>query len=100
MAQADFVVALYNPRSARRQNHLTEAADIFLRHRSSETPVFIGRNLGRDRETRVIVRLSELSGADIDMRAIVLVGSSRTRWTSSDPPWLYTPRGYFDRAVS
>jgi cobalt-precorrin 5A hydrolase/precorrin-3B C17-methyltransferase len=99
-AQADFVVALYNPRSARRQNHLTEAADILLSHRSPETPVFIGRNLGRDRETRVIVRLSELSGVDIDMLTIVLVGSSRTRRTSSDPPRLYSPRGYFDRAAS
>ena len=99
-AQTDFVVALYNPRSARRQTQLTEAADILLRHRSSETPVFIGRNLGRDRETRVMVRLSELSGVDIDMHTIVLVGSSHTRCTSSDPPRLYTPRGYFDRAAS
>jgi len=99
-AQADFVVALYNPRSARRQSHLSEAADILLQHRSPETPVFIGRNLGRDRETHLIIRLSELSGADIDMLTIVLVGSSRTRRTSSDPPRLHTPRGYFDWAVS
>jgi cobalt-precorrin 5A hydrolase/precorrin-3B C17-methyltransferase len=97
-AEADFVVALYNPRSARRQMHLGEAADLLLRHRSPETPVFIGRNLGRDGEERRIICLSELSGADIDMLTVVLVGSSRTRQTESDPPRLYTPRGYFDRS--
>ena len=49
-AAADFVVALYNPRSARRPARLAEAAEILLRHRPPQTPVFIGRNLGRDGE--------------------------------------------------
>ncbi len=98
-AMADFVVALYNPRSVRRQAQVTEAADILLRHRSPETPVFVGRNLGRDAEERCIISLSELTGANIDMLTIVLVGNSRTRRTDGDPPRLYTPRGYFDRAV-
>jgi cobalt-precorrin 5A hydrolase / cobalt-factor III methyltransferase / precorrin-3B C17-methyltransferase len=97
-AMADFLVALYNPRSARRQAQLDEAVDILLRHRSPETPVFIGRNLGRDGEERRIICLSELAGADIDMLTIVLVGNSRTRPTDSDPPRLYTPRGYLDRS--
>ncbi len=97
-AAADFVVALYNPRSARRQAQLAEAADLLLRHRSPETPVFIGRNLGRDGEERRIICLSELAGAEIDMLTVVLVGSSRTRRIDGDPPRLYTPRGYFDRS--
>jgi cobalt-precorrin 5A hydrolase/precorrin-3B C17-methyltransferase len=99
-AMADFVVAIYNPRSARRQAQLAEAADLLLRHRSPETPVFIGRNLGRDGEERRIICLSELAGADIDMLTIVLVGNSRTHRTDSDPPRLYTPRGYFDRSFA
>ena len=97
-AAADFVVALYNPRSARRPAHLKEAAEILLRHRSAETPVFIGRNLGRDGEERRIIGLSDLAGADIDMLTIVLVGCSRTRRIDGDPPRVYTPRGYFDRS--
>jgi cobalt-precorrin 5A hydrolase/precorrin-3B C17-methyltransferase len=96
-AMADFVVALYNPRSARRQAHLAEAADILLRHRSPDTPVFIGRNLGRGGEARRIICLSELAGADIDMLTVVLVGSSRTRRFDGDAPRVYTPRGYSDR---
>jgi precorrin-3B methylase len=60
--------------------------------------VFVGRNLGRNQEERHIMALSELSGAEVDMLSLVLVGSSRTRRIDSDPPWLYTPRGYFDGA--
>lgn len=97
-AMVDFVVALYNPRSARRQAQLAEATDILLRHRSPATPVFIGRNLGREREERRIIYLSDLAGADIDMLTVVLVGSSQTRRIDSDPPRLYTPRGYFGRS--
>jgi cobalt-precorrin 5A hydrolase/precorrin-3B C17-methyltransferase len=97
-AAADFVIALYNPRSERRPARLAEAADILLRHRPAQTPVFIGRNLGRDREERRIIALSELAGADIDMLTLVIVGSRRTRRIDGNPPYLYTPRGYFDGA--
>jgi len=96
-AMAEFVIALYNPRSARRQGRLAEAASILLRHRAPETPVFIGRNLGRDGEEQRIITLSELADAEIDMLSIVLVGNSRTRLIDSNPPRLYTPRGYFAR---
>ncbi|MGC2201842.1 MAG: precorrin-3B C(17)-methyltransferase, partial [Stellaceae bacterium] len=100
VAAADFAVALYNPRSQRRPARLAEAAQILLSHRSSETPVFIGRNLGRHGEDRQIIRLAELAEADIDMLTIVIVGNSRTRRIDGDPPRLYTPRGYCDRAPS
>ena len=72
-----------------------EAAQILSRHRSPETPVFVGRNLGRSGERHWTIRLATLAEADIDMLTIVLVGSSRTRCVEGDPPRLYTPRGYF-----
>ncbi|MBO0736396.1 MAG: precorrin-3B C(17)-methyltransferase [Alphaproteobacteria bacterium] len=97
-AAADFIIALYNPCSTRRRARLAEAADILRRHRAPQTPVFIGRNLGRDGEERNLRQLRELAGADIDMLTIVLVGSRRTRRIDSDPPYLYTPRGYLDGA--
>jgi cobalt-precorrin 5A hydrolase / precorrin-3B C17-methyltransferase len=96
-AAADFVVALYNPRSSRRPARLAEAAAILLRHRPLQTPVFIGRNIGRDGEERRILALSELAHVEIDMLSIVLVGSRTTRRLDSDRQWLYTPRGYLDR---
>jgi cobalt-precorrin 5A hydrolase/precorrin-3B C17-methyltransferase len=95
-AAGDFVVALYNPRSARRAGQLAEAAEILLRRRPPHTPVFIGRNLGREGEQTRIVRLCDLAAiaADVDMLSIVVVGSSTTRTLDGDPPRVYTPRGY------
>jgi cobalt-precorrin 5A hydrolase/precorrin-3B C17-methyltransferase len=89
-------VALYNPRSARRPARLAEAIEILLRHRPPQTPVFLGRNLGRAGEEGHILALSELAGAEIDMLTLVLVGSSTTRRLDTDPPRLYTPRGYLE----
>lgn len=96
-AEGDFVVALYNPRSVRRAGRLAEAADILLRRRPPQTPVFIARNLGRNGEESRILPLCELSAAsaEIDMLSLVLVGSSTSRVLAGDPPRLYTPRGYF-----
>ena len=93
-AEGDFVVALYNPRSARRQRGLAEAAAILLTRRAPETPVLIARNLGRPGESWRIAALGTLAEAEIDMLTIVIVGSSTTRVLSGDPPRLYTPRGY------
>jgi cobalt-precorrin 5A hydrolase/precorrin-3B C17-methyltransferase len=97
-AAGDFVLALYNPRSARRQTRLSQAAAILLRHRAPQTPVFVARNLGRAGESGRLLALAELAAAEIDMLSLVIVGSSRTRRLDGDPPRLYTPRGYFDRA--
>jgi cobalt-precorrin 5A hydrolase / precorrin-3B C17-methyltransferase len=97
-AAADFVVVLYNPRSMRRQTRLAEAAAILLARRPPETPVFIGRNLGRAGETTRVLTLSELADAGADMVSIVIVGSRGSRRLDLAAPCLYTPRGYFDPA--
>lgn len=94
-ATADFIVALYNPRSARRPTRLAAAAGILLAHRPPETPCLLARNVGRAGEERRILPLGELAAADADMLTIVLVGNSRTRMIVGPPPRLYTPRGYF-----
>ena len=96
----DFVVALYNPRSSRRAGHLAKAAEILLRHRAPETPVFIGRNLGRAEETTRIIALADLAAAaaETDMLSLVIIGNSTTRILDGDPLHLYTPRGYFPAA--
>ena len=97
-AAADFVVALYNPRSARRSGRLAEAAAILLARRGPETPVLLARNVGRAGEETRIVPLAALADAAerIDMLTLVIVGNSRTRRLDGDPPRLYTPRGYGD----
>jgi cobalt-precorrin 5A hydrolase/precorrin-3B C17-methyltransferase len=96
-AAADFVVALFNPRSARRSERFAEAVQILQRHRLPETPVFIGHNLGRAGEEARLIPLRDLAAdaAGVDMLTLVLVGNSMTRIGGGNPPRLYTPRGYF-----
>ncbi|HEX3538309.1 MAG TPA: precorrin-3B C(17)-methyltransferase [Stellaceae bacterium] len=95
-ADADFVIALYNPRSARRASQFAEALNILLAHRAPETPVLIARNIGRGGEEVRVVPLAALAdqAESIDMLTLVIVGNSQTRRLDGDPPRLYTPRGY------
>jgi cobalt-precorrin 5A hydrolase/precorrin-3B C17-methyltransferase len=98
-AEADFVIALYNPVSGRRQSQLARARDIILAHRRSETPVVLARNLGRDGEHLDFVTLGELSPERVDMLTMVIVGSSATRRLDRGAAaWVYTPRGYAGKA--
>jgi cobalt-precorrin 5A hydrolase/precorrin-3B C17-methyltransferase len=95
-AAADFVVALYNPVSLRRRHQLAAAREILLQARSAETPVVLGRNLGRDAETLELTTLGALDAGDVDMLTVVLIGASTTRRLARPDggAWVYTPRGY------
>jgi cobalt-precorrin 5A hydrolase/precorrin-3B C17-methyltransferase len=98
-AQADFVIAFYNPVSQQRTWQLTQAKDILLKWRSPNTPVVLARNLGRPGQTVQVITLAQLTPAHADMRTLLLIGSSTTR-TISRPnhnPWVYTPRHYCSR---
>jgi cobalt-precorrin 5A hydrolase/precorrin-3B C17-methyltransferase len=95
-AQGDFVVAFYNPVSARRRALLTEARETLLRHRPADTPVILAASLGRQGETVRTVRLADLRVEDVDMLTVAIVGSSHTRRIESGDgsARVYTPRGY------
>lgn len=91
VAQADLVVALYNPRSHRRVRQLEEAASIFLRYRKPSTPVGIGTALGMENERIVLSTLQDFQQEEIGMRSVVLVGNTSTRIVGGQ---MVTPRGY------
>ena len=95
-AAADFVIALYNPVSARRREALARAREILLGHRAATTPVILARNLGRPDESLRLIELGRLTPDDCDMLTVVLVGSSTTRRVKRlhGADWTYTPRGY------
>ena len=94
-ADADFVVALYNPRSARRTHQLPAARDILLAQRPPDTPVVVARELGRADEHVEVVTLAELDPDAIDMLTVLIVGSSETRIVAQrGQTRVYTPRGY------
>ncbi|MDZ8221606.1 MAG: precorrin-3B C(17)-methyltransferase [Nostoc sp. ChiVER01] len=95
-AEADFVIAFYNPVSKERTWQLAEARNILLRHRTPDTPVVLARNLGRPGQTVKAIALDQLEPASADMRTIILVGSTKTRTIKRNDGniWVYTPRRY------
>jgi len=96
-AQADLVMAFYNPVSRARPWQLDRALDIVREHRSGATLVVLGRNIGRPGETLTTTTLDKLHSSQVDMRTMVIVGSSTTRSfprTDGQGDWVYTPRWY------
>lgn len=91
VAAADLVVALYNPRSKKRQRQLEETAEIFLRHRPGPTPVGIATAVGTEEESLTISALDRFLAEPIGMRSIVIIGNTSSTVLDG---WLITPRGY------
>ncbi|MFO8000429.1 MAG: precorrin-3B C(17)-methyltransferase [Marinilabilia sp.] len=91
-AQGDFVTAVYNPVSHGRFWQLMRLRDLFLEHRSPDTPVGIARHVSRPDESVGIVKLSELDTSMADMSSVIIIGNSQTvRYQDH----LVTPRGYY-----
>ncbi|TQS45639.1 precorrin-2 C(20)-methyltransferase [Cryptosporangium phraense] len=90
-ASADFVIAIYNPASKFRRHQIEAAHQLLLRHRAPETPVVVGRDVGGPTEHVEVVGLAALDVSTVDMRTLLIVGSSRTRTTRHG---VYTPRRY------
>ncbi|RAU53456.1 precorrin-3B C(17)-methyltransferase [Pseudomonas sp. RIT412] len=94
--QADLALAFYNPISRSRPWQLGRALEIVRQHRRPETPVTLGRDIGRPGQTLRVTTLAELTAEQVDMRTMVLVGSSLTcTFPRGDgAQWVYTPRWY------
>jgi len=93
-ASADFVLAMYNPRSKTRPHLLEKAQKILLEHRSPETPVAVVRSAMRASEWRCLTTLGNIPLEEVDMQSILLVGNSQTYvWKG----WMITPRGYLQK---
>ncbi len=90
--RADFVIALYNPKSRGRTTQIGEAREILLRHRSAATPVGIVRNACRTGEEVCLTSLAKMLEAEIDMFSLVIIGNSCTQ--IDDQGRMVTPRGY------
>jgi cobalt-precorrin 5A hydrolase / precorrin-3B C17-methyltransferase len=90
-AQADFVTALYNPRSATRTEPMAIAHQIFLEHRHPDTPVALVRSAYRPDEKITLTTLKDLDINQIDMFTTVLIGNATTRFYQGK---LITPRAY------
>lgn len=91
-ADADFVTAVYNPKSKGRYWELYRLKEIFLQTQSAETPVGYVRQAGRDGEEVKMTTLGEFDPEDIDMFTVVIIGNSQSyQWDKH----FVTPRGYY-----
>jgi precorrin-2 C20-methyltransferase/precorrin-3B C17-methyltransferase len=95
-ADADFAIAIYNPASRSRRQQLIDARDLLLAHRDASTPVVIGRAAGTDDQQITVTTLGEFDPDVVDMRCLVIVGSSQSRVVrdSSGTARVITPRRY------
>ena len=100
-AEADLALAFYNPISRSRPWQLGRALEIVAQHRRPETPVVLGRDIGRPGQTLRVITLGALTPEQVDMRTMVLIGSSTTcvfpRAEGGD--WVYTPRWYGNKPL-
>ena len=95
-AVGDFAIAIYNPASRSRRRQLADARDLLLAHRDPETPVVVGRAVGTPDQVVTVTTLGELDPEQVDMRCLLIVGSSQTRVlrTAGRPDRVITPRRY------
>ncbi|GAA2379212.1 precorrin-2 C(20)-methyltransferase [Dactylosporangium salmoneum] len=90
-AAADLVIAIYNPGSRSRTWQVEAAKELLLQHRAADTPVVIGRDVGGPEESVRVVDLAALEPSEVDMRTLLIIGSSQTR---HDGTRVWTPRRY------
>lgn len=89
IAEADLVLAIYNPASRSRTEQVAIAQRVLLEHRKPETVVVVGRDIGRDEESLTVTTLAELDPESIDMKCLLIVGAESTRVS---PAGVWTPR--------
>ncbi len=93
-AQADFVIAIYNPKSKKRDWQLPRAIELIRQHRPPDTPVGIVRQAYREGQAVVTTSLALFDPADVDMLSLLIVGNGTTRMIGKH---MVTPRGYLTK---
>lgn len=91
-ADADFVTAIYNPKSNGRYWQLYRLKELFLKYRNPQTPVGFVRQAGRDEEETFVTTLEDFNPEDVDMFTVVIIGNSMA-YTFNEK--IITPRGYY-----
>ncbi|MDQ6973896.1 MAG: precorrin-3B C(17)-methyltransferase [Mariprofundaceae bacterium] len=94
VGSADFVIALYNPKSGRRTQQIVEAQRILLLHRHPKTPVAIVKSAYRRRQAIQMTTLDDMADKEIGMLTTVIIGNSSSYMKEG---LLITPRGYANK---
>jgi len=90
VSESDLVLGIYNPASRSRTTQVADAQTVLLEHRSPDTVVIIGRDVGREGESLEVTTLAKLDASAIDMKCLLIIGASNTKVTEAGLTW--TPR--------
>lgn len=93
-AAGDFVIALYNPKSKKRNWQLNAAKKRLLEYRAKDTPVGLVTSAMREDQHIRLCTLENLNADWADMQTIVFIGNSTTFIHAGR---MITPRGYDNR---
>ncbi|HXN07278.1 MAG TPA: precorrin-3B C(17)-methyltransferase [Nitrospiria bacterium] len=89
--EGDFVIALYNPQSKRRDWQLSKSKEILLKYKKAETPVAVVKSACREGQKVVVTTLEQMDQAEVGMLTTILIGNDSTfRYLD----FIITPRGY------
>lgn len=91
-AMADFITAIYNPKSEGRYWQLYRLIELFLQERDPQTPVGFVRQAGREEQEVTITTLADFDPEQVDMFTVILIGNSQTYRFDNK---MITPRGYY-----
>lgn len=93
-SEADLAIALYNPASKTRKEQIQRAFTVLAETRGLNVPVVLAKAVGRKDEEITVTTLGQTDTDQIDMRTLVIVGSSTTRTIARNglPPLVYTDR--------
>ena len=94
---ADFVTAVYNPKSHGRYWQLYRLQELFLQGRAAETPVGYVRQAGREEQEVKVTTLGAFDPEDIDMFTVIIIGNSQSYIADGK---IITPRGYYRESPS
>lgn len=87
IAEADLVLAVYNPASRSRTDQVVEMQKLLLEVLTADRPVIVGRDVGRAEESLTVTTLADLDAGSVDMKCLLIVGSSGTSLTRSGRVW-------------
>lgn len=92
-ASADFVTAVYNPKSEGRYWQLYRLKELFLQEgRAPQTPVGYVRQAGREEQEVHLTTLEAFDPEEVDMFTVIIIGNSQSyAWNGA----MITPRGYY-----
>lgn len=90
-AKADYIIAIYNPKSGRRTQQIVETQKILLKYKRPDTPVGIVKSGLRKGQRVVLTTLDDMLNHEIGMLTTILIGNATTFTYEG---LMITPRGY------